>query len=84
MVALAWIMDSDYIEEEGFHVVVKSFVIKKELGEDAELLTVEFGHLAVHFEDRDGVTAVDFIPRGIVALALGLLGDIRMIRQFIR
>lgn len=72
MEALSRIEDSKHVEEEWLHIVVEGFVIEEELGQDAELLTVEFGHLAVHLEDGYVVTAVNLIAGGVVVLTLGL------------
>jgi hypothetical protein len=41
--------DCHYVKEKGFHVVVQCFVVQKELGQEAEVLTILLVALAIHF-----------------------------------
>mmetsp|Transcript_31062 Transcript_31062/g.58474 ORF Transcript_31062/g.58474 Transcript_31062/m.58474 type:complete len:406 (-) Transcript_31062:198-1415(-) len=58
------------VEQEEVHVVVQSLVIQEQLGQVAEVLTVHFFLLAVHFEERDVALPVYLVPRRMTQLAL--------------
>ena len=72
VVALPVIL-SENIKQERFHVVVKSLVIKEELDEETEVLTIDLVGVAVHLEHGHPVLAVDFEAR---RMAPGALADV--------
>lgn len=49
------------VEQERFDVEVQSFVVEKQLGEETEILTVQFGFLSVDFVNGERVFAIDFL-----------------------
>lgn len=51
------------VEEERVDVEVERFVVEKELGHEAQVLTIELVLVAVHLEDGQGALAVDFFAR---------------------
>ena len=53
------------IKEEGVRVVVQSFVIKKQLGKETQVLGVVFVLSSVNFKERNGIFPIDFITRWI-------------------
>ena len=65
------IVNGQNIEEERLYIVVKRLVIKKELGQQAEVLTIDLIDIAIHFKDRQVVFAVDFRGRWVSPKALG-------------
>lgn len=48
-----------YVEKEGFNIVVQRFMVEEQLGEEAEVLAIDLVSVAVHFEDRDVPAAID-------------------------
>lgn len=65
------VVNGQNIEEERLHVVVKRLVIEKELGQQAEVLTIDLIDVAIHFKDRQVVFAVNFSGRWVTPKALG-------------
>ena len=59
------------VEEERFHVEVKRFVVQKEFGQEAEILTVHFVLFSVDFEDGNVILPVNLIARRMAPHALG-------------
>jgi len=57
------------IEEEGVRVVVKRFMVEKQLGQKAKILSVLFVLSAVDFEEGNSVLLVDFVPRRMLEQA---------------
>ena len=51
------------IEHKWLNVVIKCLVIKKQLGQKTQILTVNLRHVAVNFKYRPVVLAIDFITR---------------------
>lgn len=72
MEALAWIMNGNHVKEEGLHIIIEGLVVQEQLGQDAELLTIELRYLAIYLEDGDVLASVNFISRWIVGGALAL------------
>jgi len=61
------------VKEERFYIVIESLVIEEELGEKAEVLTVDLVFLAVDFEHGQRPIAVDLIARGEAEITLELV-----------
>ena len=59
-----------HVKEKRFHVEIKSLVIEKEFGQQAQILTVHFVFLAVHFEDGDVVLPVNLVAGWMTPHAL--------------
>lgn len=51
MTALA-VVDGQNVKQERLDVVVQRLVIEEQFGEQAQVLAVDFVHVAVHFEHR--------------------------------
>ena len=60
-----------HVKEKRFHVEIKSLVIEKEFGQQAQILTVHFVLFAVHFKDGDVVLPVNLVAGGMTPHALG-------------
>ena len=43
----------EYVEEERLDIVVERLVVEKELGEQTQVLTIDFGRVAVHLENGE-------------------------------
>ena len=54
-----------HVEEEGVRVIVQSFVIKKQFGEETEVLGVVLVLSSVNFKEGNGIFPIDFITRWI-------------------
>ena len=48
-------------------------MVQKEFGQQAQVLTVDLANVAIHFEHRDVVFAVDLVGGRMVPFALCLL-----------
>jgi len=55
------ISDSEHIELKRLHVIVESLVIKEQLRQQTQVLTVDLGPIAIHFKHRYVITTIDFI-----------------------
>ena len=72
-----------YVKQERLHVVVERFRTKKELSQQAEVLTIEWVSPAIDFEERqcslgasfgiDDVVAVNLVARGVFCRAFELM-----------
>ena len=65
------VVDGQNVKEERLHVVVERLVVQKQFGEQTQVLAVDFVHVAVHFEHRQVVLAVDFRGRRMPPRTLG-------------
>lgn len=54
------IVARQHIEQEWLHVVVQSFVVEKQFGQQAQILAIQFVHVAIHFEHGDFVATINF------------------------
>ena len=63
---------ADDVKEKGLDVVVERLVVKEELGEQAEVLTVDALVLGVDLEDGDRAVPVDLVAGRVEGLAFGL------------
>ena len=50
-----------HIEEEGVCVIIQGLVIKKQLGQEAQVLRVRFVLSSVNFKERDIILPVNLI-----------------------
>ena len=48
--AAIFIVFGQNVEQKRLHVVVESFVVEEELGEEAEILTVDLVRITIYFE----------------------------------
>lgn len=60
------------IKEEGLDIVVERLVVEEELGEQAQILTVDFVLLAIHLKHGEISRAVNFVTRRMAQGALEL------------
>lgn len=67
------VISRQHIKQERFHVIVQSFVIEKEFGKQAQILTIQFVDVTVHLEDGQISTSVDFSARRMTPTALVLM-----------
>lgn len=65
------VVDRQDVEEKGFDIVIKRFVIEKEFGQQAEILAINLVDVAVHLEDGEIVFTVNFGGRWMPPQALG-------------
>lgn len=70
-VAAFAIVDGQDVEEERFDVVVERFVIEEKLGQQTEILAIDFVDVAIHFEDGQVIFAIDFRSWRMPPQALG-------------
>lgn len=40
------------IEEEWFNIIIQGFVVQKEFGQQAKILTVNFAHISINLESK--------------------------------
>lgn len=52
MAALAVVLRED-VEKERLHVVVQGLVVQEQLGQQAQVLTVDCAHISVHLVGRE-------------------------------
>ena len=60
------------VEEERLNVVIQGLVVQEQLGQQAQVLAVDFLLLAVDLEDRERVVAIDFVAGRVAQIALEL------------
>ena len=53
------------VEEKGVHVKIEGLVVQKKLGQQTQVLAVDFVLGAVHLEHRNGAFAVNFVSWGL-------------------
>jgi hypothetical protein len=63
------------VKQERLDIIVQRFMVQKQLGQQAEILTVDFIRIAVDFEHRELATAIYFCawwmtPRTFVQMTL--------------
>src|SRR5690348_4023720 len=71
-VATAVVTLAQDVEQERFHIIVQCLVIQEQLGQQAEVLTVNLVLLSVHFEDRDRIQPVNLVSWRMAQVALEL------------
>ena len=59
------------VKEKRFNVKIQGFVVEKEFGQEAEILTVHFVFLSVDFENGNLRFAVDFVAGRMAPNTLG-------------
>ena len=64
------VVESKYVEEEGLDVVVQRLVVEEQLGQQAQVLTVDLADVAVHLEHGDATAAVDLVGRWVLQATL--------------
>lgn len=64
MVSLFVIL-GNHVKEKRFDVVVESLVVKKHLGNQTEVLAVDFVPPAVDFKHRNVFVSIDFVARWV-------------------
>ena len=64
------VVECEDVEEEGLHIIVECFVVKEQLGQQTQVLTVQLTGIAIHLKHRQLLVAVDFISWGVQHAAL--------------
>ena len=59
------------VKQKRFDVEIKRFMVEKQFGEKAEILTIRFVFLPIDFEDGNMVLPIDFVTRRVAPNALG-------------
>jgi hypothetical protein len=67
------------VKEKGLHVVVQRLVVQKELGQQANVLAVDFALGAVHLKHGERLVAVNLVARRVLDVALGLVAQQRLL-----
>jgi len=57
-----FIIVSEHIEDKRLYVVIQRFVIEEQLSQQAQILTIYFRKIALHFKNGQIVLTVDFVP----------------------
>ena len=75
--AAFFIVFSKYIENERLHIIIQRFMVQEQFCQKAEVLTVNLAKIAVHFENREIATAIDFSGRRMRPGAFFLFDNLR-------
>ena len=60
------VVDGENIEKERLNIVVECLVVQEQLGEKAQILTVDLVHVTVNFKDRQVLVAINFVGRRMI------------------